>query len=211
MSGIAENIYFGGQNLAIGPDTIAEQAAFAESVERLADTSAVTDRPAPWDGCPDVIFKLFFALNWPSSHSSDHRLFARIRAKAAPFDVCLWKYASVLFSGNGIRTEFVLPWRLALKSLAVESWPAAEAYIEAQYATEVVVDGVVLTETTDYVVGVPDELGRTPVTFTVAPLDAMENIEVYAIPLLLMRRIGDEAGYKLEGGMTRTLTVEEVA
>lgn len=211
MSGIVETIYFGGQNLACGPDTIAERAAFAESVERIADTSAVTDRPVPWDGCPDVIAKLSFALTWPTSKSADHRTFARLRANAAPFDVCLWKYAAAIFSGNGTLTEFILPWRLALKSLDVGSWPAPEAYIETEYATEVLVDGVALVETTDYVIGTPDDLGRTPITFTVAPADEIGNIEVYAVPLLLMRRIGDEAGYNREAGMTRTLTVEEVA
>ena len=211
MSGIIETIHLGGVNLALGPDSIAESAAFAESVERLADTSAVTDRPAPWDGCPDVIFKLSFSLTWPTSKSADHRTFARIRSRGLPFDVCLWKHAAATFSGNGVRTEFVLPWRLALKSLPVGDWPAPEAYIEAQYATEVIVDGVALTETTDYVIGVSDDLGRTLVTFTVAPSDAMENVEVYAVPLLLMRRLGDEVGYNRETGATRTLTVEEVA
>lgn len=206
--GFVEALYLSGVNISVGPDTFTEKPPMeVRQDERMLDGSLTTDRGYCFTGQPDVIQKYSFSAKWPRLTSADYRVFQQIRARAQPFDVCIWKPISELFSGDGSSTIFYLQRREAISVVSSGLRPTGYA---TKYATLVLVGGVPKTVTTDYTIGSADSLGRTPVTFTSAPTAGDGNIEVFYVPLFLMARVSDQLGFALPHRQDWALEMVEV-
>lgn len=176
--GIRQRLYLAGFSLLRPAESISELVARAETVERMADSFPVVDRPyLPITNPPGVVVKYSWQMSFPRIGSPDYRAFARAEALPGFIDFCLWKPISEIFSGDGTSTVFSLLRRNALTEVPSGALPVNAATI---YAIKTYIGGTLATNPT---FGSPDSRGVTPVTFGSAPAAGSSNTEIHYVPL----------------------------
>lgn len=208
--GIRFPLYMGGYTLALNPATISETPMRAETVERMADTFSVIDRPflltSP-DVPPDVVQKFTWSLAWPSVNSADYNVFAEMESLPGFFDFCLWKSVFETFSGDGVSLTFRLQRRPA------SAYLSAVAPAGVTWTPVVKVGGAIIGSGISY--GAADSKGTVTATFsgsgpaTVPPAVA-SNVRVSYTPCFLVRVVSPKRDMGIPFAESRTLTLEEI-
>ena len=204
--GIRQTQYLAGFNMIRPAATIGEKPMRAETAERMADSFTVIDRPyLKLTNPPDVVIKYTWQLAFPRVGDVDYRTFARAEALPGFIDFCLWKPISEIFSGTGTDAVFTLLRRNALTQVPGGALPANAATL---YAVKAYVGGTLVTTPT---FGSPDsEKGVTQITFASAPAAGSSNIEIFYVPLFLVRVEDTSRDYPEVHRETRAMTLVEI-
>lgn len=94
------------------------------------------------DGLPYRLRKREFTLRYTAIRDC-YDLVEEILAGPGPFDFVMWKHEHLVYLGDGVRTEFTLPWRVAAQ--VVTSLPGALPAAKIQPVVKVTRTGAELT------------------------------------------------------------------
>lgn len=204
VAGVAYPVQVGGVTFAHPPSALDDPTLYQGVKQRVLSGRLLEDLPYAGDRMPDRVVKANLTLTWEDSIAAeDARAIAEITVLAGALDICVWKRAAAVWSGNGTDNTFRLPWRLALED--ADDIPAGAA---DELPTEVRVDGVLLT--TGYTIGSPDEDGRPLLTIEAAPAAGEANVRIWAVPLYACAISGAPRKIPNGGQELIALTFEEI-
>lgn len=206
LPGLRERIYLNGVNLALHPSAVKPMRSYAETHERLADSTLSTERPTPYTSCEVRTRKFGYAISWESIAAADVNALEDFDAYPGPIDLCVWRPITERFIAAAAQTTFALGRRIALNTISAGLLPVNAA---TRYETDVTVNGTLKTYTTDYTWGTVTALGRTPLVFA-SGLSANDVVLVRYVPLFYAQHIGTDPGFS-EHREPRTITFDEAS
>jgi len=199
--GIRHQLYLGGFEIALPPESIGETPFRAETAERTVNAFTFVDRPWLFAGAPDSIQKFSWALEWPSVNSADYQVFAEIESVRGSFDFTLWRPIVETFSGDGTSKTFRLMRRLAQVALAASAPP------EIDWTPVTKISGV---QVQNPAFGAADSIGSTLFTFASPPAATPSNVRILYTPVYYVRVVRQTREMARSFAEGRVLLLEEM-